>query len=408
MKKKHRLNVKQFLKRAVNDFKVIDKWMLIAVLFMQTIGLLMIYSITSITMYNNNGGEFGFVVKTGIGIVLGSVLLITMYLIPYKQYRTLGFIAVFINPAILIVTLIFGGGPLGVRSWIDLGFLSVQPAEFVKIGMAFAVAFLLNKSIQSNQLEPPQLVPKTPDQFLKSYWFIVVYVATCCALVLMQPDMGTMVIIFSIAIITVLCSGMRWQTILKLIGVALPILIIAGLALVTWKPYQADRFVLWADPFNHPKGLQNVMGYTAMALGGLFGVGVGQSTQKYGYVIEPHNDFIVTILAEEMGMLMVIFIMILYLFMAFRCFLTATKCKDLFGSLLMIGIGSLFLIQPIINLGGASGFLPLTGVTLPFISYGGTSTMVFFFATGVYLNVAKHIKQSTQRVTNVIPLEKND
>ncbi|MGL4372472.1 MAG: FtsW/RodA/SpoVE family cell cycle protein, partial [Turicibacter sp.] len=144
------------------------------------------------------------------------------------------------------------------------------------------------------------------------------------------------------------------------------------------------------DPFNHDYGLQNVMGYTAIALGGLFGVGIGNSTQKYGYVIEPHNDFIVTIVAEELGVITVLLIMVIYFIMAMRCFMVALKCEDKFGSLLSIGIGSIFLVQPVINLGGASGFIPLTGVTLPFISYGGSSMMTFLLAIGVYLNVHSH------------------
>ncbi len=403
VKKISQFNMKQFLNWIIREFKLIDKWMLVAVLFMQTIGLLMIYSITSITMYNNDGSEFAFVFKTFVGIVLGSGLLITMYLMPYRQYRLFGFLAILFNPLILLGTLVFGSGPGGVRSWINFGFLSVQPAEFVKVGMAFAVAFLIDTLIQRNQLEPKTLFSKN---LLTSYIGVGLYLATCCVLILVQPDMGTMSIIFFIGVIMILCSGIKIKTICKAVGLVTPVLIVAAMALLKWKSYQLDRFVLWMDPFNHPKGHQNVMGYTAMALGGLTGVGVGQSTQKYGYVIEPHNDFIVTILAEEMGMLMVIFIMLVYLFMSFRCFHVAIKCKDAFRSLLMIGIGCMYLVQPVINLGGASGFIPLTGVTLPFISYGGTSTMVFFLATGIYLNVDKYVKeQSLEKENRVIPLE---
>ncbi len=404
-KKKRSINTTYWRKQIRQDFKDMDKLMMVAVLFMQAIGILMIYSITSITKYNGaSDNPFHFVFVTIIAIILGSFMMLVLFFIPYKHYKLLGFLAVFINPFLLILTLLIGGGP-GVRSWIDLKVLTVQPAEFVKVGMAFALAFLIDKQVQKNKFDLKKVIPKTLEQFQWSFWSICTYIVTCCGLIIAQPDMGTTIIILSIAGIMLLCSGLSFKTIGKLFLITLPLILFAGDYLLTKNEYQAARFDVWFDPFNHEKGFQNVMGYTAMALGGLFGVGIGQSTQKYGYVIEPHNDFIVTIVAEELGVLMVVFLMVVYLFMSLRCFLLAAKCKDLFGSLLMIGIGSMFLVQPVVNLGGASGFIPLTGVTLPFISYGGSSTMVFFIAVGVYLNVAKAVKQAKR--LELEPLKNN-
>ena len=388
--------MKQLFQKTREAIQLLDKWMIFCVIFLQGIGLIMIYSITSITEYNGTLDEpLKYVAVTVVAIALGIIAFSTIYAIPYKHFRMLGRWAVVINVAVLVFTLAFGGGP-NVRSWIDVGPLSIQPAEFVKIGMAFAVAYLVDVSVKSKMLEPKKLIPRSFDECRRSYWGIGIYIILCLALVAMQPDMGMVIIIMSVGLITLACSGIRLMTIVKLVGPLIPVVGLIVFVFLATHDYMQNRIELWLNPFVDVQGLgyQNIMGYTAMALGGLFGVGIGQSKQKYGYVIEPHNDFIVTIIAEELGMIVVILIMMVYFFMAMRCYYKAIKCPDLFGSLVLIGIGSIFLIQPAVNLGGASGALPLTGVTLPFISYGGSSTLMLFMAMGVYFNISKHVKRS--------------
>ena len=185
-----------------------------------------------------------------------------------------------------------------------------------------------------------------------------------------------------------LSTGVKWKAFKPIFYFGVCLLVIGFIIMSKVFPYQLERFAVWKDPFNHAKGFQNVMGYTAIALGVMTGVGVGNSTQKYGYVLEPHNDMISTILAEELGGWMILVVMVIYFFIAMRCFFTAIKCKELYGSIASIGIGAIFLVQPLINLGGASGAFPLTGVTLPFISYGGSSLVSLFIGIGIYLNIS--------------------
>lgn len=423
-KQKKKFSFKPMIERA----QKLDKLVLLLVFALFGVGLLMIYSITSISLYNGAENDMQyFVKKTIVSGVIGVVGMIFFALIPYNLLKFFGFLATIFCPPILVFTLIFGkgSGASDVRSWIKIGPLSLQPAEFVKLGIILALAWFITYSIKQRKyhlksfknigtIENFQgflvnIVKYLSNSFLR----VLLYLGVCTGLVLIQPDLGSALIIFGIGVIIFMCSGIDFKVIITLSVMALLILIPLFLSL---KDYQMDRFYIWWDPFNHDNGLQNVMGYTAIALGGLFGVGIGNSTQKYGYVIEPHTDMISTILIEELGVFTILLIMVAYLVIATRCFLTACKCKDLFGSLVCIGVGSMFLLQPVINLGGASGTIPLTGVTLPFISYGGTSLMVLFFTIGVYLNVRIEVlsklkaEESNATVTefqktNIIPFK---
>lgn len=396
VKKKKKFSFKDILDR-IQKF---DKLVLILVFALFVLGLLMIYSITSISIYNGvENDTLYFVKKILFSLILGIAGMLFLALIPYKWLKYFGFLSLIGCPSILLVTLLFGEGTEAsdVRSWFRFGGLSVQPAEFVKAGIILALAYLIStmvkfkkyymtslKSIGRGAESVHEYFKNTIRYISNGYLIVLIYLGFCTLLILLQPDLGSALIIFGIGIIIFICSGISFKVIggLGILGLFLLIPLLLGL-----KGYQMDRFSIWLDPFNHEKGLQNVMGYTAIALGGLFGVGIGNSTQKYGYIIEPHTDFIVTILAEELGVFTVMLIMIAYATISLRCFFTAFKCKDLFGSLVCIGVGALFLIQPIVNLGGASGTIPLTGVTLPFISYGGTSSVALFLVIGIYLNV---------------------
>lgn len=395
LKQKKQLKLKTTLER----LKYVDKIVLILAVALCALGLLMIFSITSISIYNGvEDDSLFFVKKTIVAAVIGGAGMLFFILIPYNWMKTIGFLAAWGCPGILALTLVVGKGSeaSNVRSWIKIGPLSIQPAEFVKVGIILALAWMIMIALKQRKyhlrsfksIGPAENMQTFIVNFIKYIWNsffkVILFLLLCVGLVFIQPDLGSAIIILGVGGIMFLCSGINWKTIGTLLGMGLS-LGIAVLPLLAG--YQAERFAIWLDPFNHEKGLQNVMGYTAIALGGMFGVGIGNSTQKYGYVIEPHTDFIVTILVEELGVFTILIVMLAYLTIATRCFFTAFKCKDIFGSLICIGVGSIFLIQPTINLGGASGAIPLTGVTLPFISYGGSSLMTLLFGLGMYFNV---------------------
>ena len=411
---------KVYIRELAERLEGLDKLTLTLAIILFAIGIIMVYSITSISIYNGvNGDPSNIVIKTLIFGVIGLVAMIIILLIPYKWIKNLSVIAVVICPLLLLFTLMFarGSSSSDVRSWFEIGSIKIQPAEFVKIGMIMAIAWLFDKHAQKGvyYIRGYKKTHWSIQRIWQSFLGILIYVGLCSGLVLLQPDFGSSLIIGLIGLIMFLATGVQWKIFKPVFWIGVAGVLVVGLLAAKFFPYQLERFTIWADPFNHPKGFQNVMGYTAIALGGLGGVGVGKSTQKYGYVLEPHNDMISTILAEELGVFFVFLIMVVYFIMATRCFLTALRCKDRFSALVAVGVGAIFLAQPFINLGGASGAIPLTGVTLPLISYGGSSLMSMFLGIGLYLNISmeqfistKRLKEQREQMikTKVVPLIK--
>lgn len=220
----------------------------------------------------------------------------------------------------------------------------------------------------------------------------------------MQPDLGTAAIIGLIAACMILCSGFSGKTLARLVllgGIVLllvsPIIYLNKDKILTEK--RLDRFESLEDPFKYAdsSGLQVINSYYAIGSGGIFGMGLGESIQKYGYLPESHTDFIMAVIAEELGIFGVLFVIILLGFIVIKGFYIARKCEDPFGSLLAIGISSMIAIQSFINLGGVSGLIPITGVTLPFISYGGSSLVLLLASMGILANISMYIKYSENK-----------
>ena len=377
-----------------NRLKGIDKITLILVALLFGIGVIMVYSITSISVYNGvKNDPSNFFVKTLIMGAAGLVAMLFIIALPYQFLKRMSVVAVFACPLLLLATVLFADGSehSDVNSWFEIGGFKLQPSEFVKIGMIMAVAWLVDMRVKKRTYYLPTYKGINLKITYDSFIFILGYIGICTILVLVQPDFGSALIIGFIGLIMFLATGVSWKIFKPIFFLGIILLIAGFIGMATLFPYQLERFAVWSDPFNHEKGFQNVMGYTAIALGGMMGVGVGNSTQKYGYVVEPHNDMISTILAEELGVWMVLAIMAMYFIIAMRCFYTAIKSKDIYASLIAVGVGSIFLVQPFINLGGASGAIPLTGVTLPFISYGGSSLVSLLLGMGVYFNITMEV-----------------
>lgn len=394
-------NLKQFIKHSLHRLQGIDQITLILVAVLFSIGLLMIYSITSISIYNGAEGDpIHYLKKTLLNAFIGIAGMVFVLLIPYRGLKNLSLVSVFVCPLLLIATLLFGkgSGASDVKSWFEIGPLNIQPAEFVKVGMILSMAWMISRRIDKGTYYFKRWRLLNGRLLYDSYVSIIGYFGVCTLLVLLQPDFGSALILGFIGLIAFLSTGVKWQSLWPIVVLGIIVVVAGAIVLAIRNPYQLERFHVWLDPFNHDKGFQNVMGYTAIALGGMTGVGIGNSTQKYGYVLEPHNDMISTIIAEELGVWVILLIMVIYFIIAIRCFLTAVKSKDIYASIVCIGIGSIFLVQPVVNLGGASGAIPLTGVTLPFISYGGSSIMSLFIAIGVYFNVRMEIIAQQKRL----------
>lgn len=272
----------------------------------------------------------------------------------------------------LVAVLIPGIGVVrnGSQSWIALGPLSLQPAEFVKVALIGKLASSIRK-----------------DKKRSWQWQHFAMILLPAALIMLQPDLGSAVIMIVSAFVILFLAGypLSFFMFLSASGV------LAFIGLIVAAPYRLDRIKSYIDPWNDPlgTGFQGIQSLFAIAPGGLFGHGFGNSRQKYLYLPEPQNDFIFSIIAEEIGFIGATFIILLFLFLLASAFGIAIRLKDWNSFLVVAGMVSMIIFQTFLNMGVVSGLLPVTGVTLPFISYGGSSLLTTWLAVGTILHYSR-------------------
>ena len=385
------MNVSDKLRAQRAKTEYIDGTVFVSVLILSALGVLMVFSITGTSIFNNQAGDrLSYMMHSFTGVILGIIGMGIMTIIPNKWYRKqVTFLVFLLTAVIFVITPLFGRDTLaspGVRRWLSIGPIVFQAVDLARIGFVISLAWLVNLLVEKRLYYSRKL--------WSSYLLPLLYVSISAFTVLRQPDLGSALVIFGMGIIVFLSSGLAVKQIIVLLMIALGLVgavAVFGVYALDLQHYQLTRINAWLDPFNHEFGLQSVMGFVSIALGGWFGVGLGNSTQALGFAIEPHTDLIVTILAEELGFVTVLFVMVLYFTIAVKCFLTSLRSRDVFSALVCIGIGSFFLLQPLVNLGGASGIIPLSGVTLPLISYGMTSKISTFIMIGIYFNMRRYI-----------------
>lgn len=385
----------------MKKLKYLDYYIFIPYLVLSVFGVLMVYSSSSyiaISQYNNP--EYYFI-KQAAFVGMGLVLSLFIFLLKYDnlKHRKIIMCAIGLIVGLLVYLLIFGKEINGAKGWLDIGPVGIQPAEFAKIAVIWYFAYIFSRR---------------QHQIVHNFWSSmkqpIILFGTILLLIAIQPDIGGAAIILVIGVIMIFASGVSTKLGITMGALGITVILgvvelvkIFGTKLPFLQPYQYDRFLAFWDPFevSQSAGLQLVNSYYALSRGGLFGVGIGQSVQKTGYLPEPYTDFIISILGEELGLIGVLFVLGLFIFLVLRIYLVAIRTKDPFGSLLCIGIATMFLIQGSINLGGVLGLLPITGVTFPFISYGGSSTLVLTISIGLILNVSALNKMHGQNEKNV-------
>ena len=348
----------------------------------------MVYSSSSyiaISEYNNS--EYYFI-KQALFVGAGLLISLFIFFIRYTKlkHKNLIMYAISFIVGLLIYLLIFGEEINGAKGWLNIGPVGIQPAEFAKVAVIWYFAYIFSRRQQ---------------QIVRDFWSSMKQPAILFGVILLliaiQPDIGGAAIILFIGVIMIFASGVSTKLGVTMGALGITVILgvvelvrVFGTKLPFLQAYQYDRFLAFWDPFevSESAGLQLVNSYYALSRGGLFGVGIGQSVQKTGYLPEPYTDFIISIIGEELGLLGILFILTLFIFLILRIYLVAIRTKDPFGSLLCVGIATMFLIQGSINLGGVLGLLPITGVTFPFISYGGSSTLVLTISIGLVLNVS--------------------
>ena len=293
----------------------------------------------------------------------------------YKRYSTQFFI---ISLALLALVLVPGLGVVrgGARSWFGIGGFTIQPSEFMKLGMIIFLARYMSN------------YPAEARTFKKGVVPDMGVILAIFGLIMLQPDFGSGMVLVMTGIIMMFVSGVPISYFMYFVMAG-----VAGITgLIISAPYRLERITAYLRPFDDPQGsgFQIIQSLYAIAPGGLLGHGIGNSIQKFFYLPEPQTDFIFAIVAEEIGFIGSSFVLILYVLFFMRCAHIILKTKDLFGKYIVVGIMSMLMVQVMINIGVVSGILPVTGITLPFMSYGGSSLTITLISIGLILNISRY------------------
>ena len=377
------------IKNAIKKkFSYMDWRLLIPYIILSGFGILMVYSSSSyraMTDYNNSEHFFYRQMLFAVLGLFGALFVSFLSKRLFKNEKLLMFVLYILFGILAYLLLWPGTATKGARGWIYIGSFGFQPAEFMKLNLILYLSWFISKH-QS----------RINDVFYDTMKKPLLITAAAVIMVFLQPDLGGAAIIAFICLVLFLHSGVKVKygvMIFGAIGAIYGLIIVVvktfGSSIPFFQSYQMERITSFIDPFAdiQDSGYQVVNSYYALSRGGLFGVGIGESIQKSGYLPEPHTDFILSIVGEELGLVGVAFVLVLFFYMVYRIFKDAIKIKDPFAQLVCIGIGTMFLVQGVINVGGATGLMPLTGVTFPFVSYGGSSLLVSAVSIGLVNNM---------------------
>ncbi|MGZ9587018.1 putative lipid II flippase FtsW [Paenibacillus marinisediminis] len=375
-----------------------DFQLLVLTLLLVGFGIVMVFSASSsiaAVSADYNHDAFYFVKRQGMYAVLGFIAMLVAMNIPYRLYKKL-FIPIFIVTLILLIlVLIIGVERNGARSWFNFGPVSLQPAELAKISVVLYLAALISKKGEKFR------------DFKKGLFPVMIIVGIVVGLILLQPDLGSAIILTMTAGIIVIAGGANLKHIFNCLLVGLlGVVIVLGISLLIspdnpFDSYRFDRITTWIDPFQDEQNSSyNLMqSLKAIAHGGWTGAGFGQGIQKLFYLPYPYNDFIFAVIAEELGFIGTTIFLLVYAYFIWRGLLIALRCPDIFGTLIGVGVIGNIAVQAFINIGGVTRTIPLTGVTLPFISYGGTSLLITMASIGILLNISRECYRVDQPKT---------
>ena len=357
-----------------------DYLLIFGVVFISLFGLLMIYSASYVWAEYKFNDPYKFVRTQGIFLVIGYVLMFLISKFDYNKYlekANLIFLGCFI---LLVLVLIPGIGSVrnGSRSWFGIGGFGIQPSEFTKLALIIFTSKYLSKNEKRLKDIKNGVLP------------ILVILMLVFGLIMLQPDFGTGVIIVMTIIVLLFVSGVSMGFFIK-IGI-LGILGVVGLIIAA--PYRMKRIVSFLNPWSDPlgSGFQIIQSLYAIGPSGLLGKGLGNSIQKHFYLPEPQTDFIFAIISEELGILGILIVASLFILIIYRGFTIAINCNDKFGKYIAFGITFCLSFQALLNLMVVVGLIPVTGVTLPFLSYGGSSLLITLCSMGILLNISRYQK----------------
>jgi cell division protein FtsW len=336
-------------------------------------GLVMVYSATSAPAAIRNGNPMGYLERQGVYALLGLALLIVASRLDYRRLRALAPGLVLASLALCLAVLVVGTRVNGARRWLALGPATFQPSELAKLALAvWAAGYLARRK-----------PPRTLGELARPTGILV---GAVCLLILAEPDLGTAIAVVVMIASILLVAGTPVRT----LGGAGAIAGALGTAAVWFEPYRRARFFSFLNPWHDAQGagFQTVQAMISLGSGGLFGVGLGNGVSKINYLPEAHTDMILAVIGEEVGLVGVAGVIFGYAAFAYAGLRIALACRDPFGKRLAAGLTALVCGQAAINLGAVLGLAPLTGIPLPFVSYGGSSLVVELLSVGILLNIA--------------------
>lgn len=338
-------------------------------------GLIMVLSAGAVRGYNATQNSYYYVFQQLKWAVLGGAAAVLTAKVPYTFWRKWAGAGILLSAGLLAMVHFTDAGVVvaGSARWLEIAGMSVQPSEISKLAVILFYAHILDRY---------------PVQKAKDLGIPLLVLAPFLYLVYKQPDLGTMLVIGASAVALLLQTELpfRW------FAGAFPVIIAAGYHLVRGNDYQWKRILVWLDPWAYPNssGYQITNAEIAFGSGGMFGVGLGRSLQKYGFLPENHTDTIFAMVGEELGLLGTTTLLLLYIYLIIRGYHVARACPDRFGRLLAFGITSSLAIQTVMNLAVVTGVIPVTGITLPMISYGGNSLLITMVELGLLLNISRY------------------
>jgi cell division protein FtsW len=343
------------------------------------IGLVMVYSASFVDAFTTRGSQLYYTWRQLIAAIIGTAGLLVAQRLDYRFWRKYSVQLLGATLVLLLFVLVLPASITevnGAKSWIRLGWFSMQPSEIAKLAMIVYFADWLSRRSERLGNVTYGLVP------------FGVTLGIVCGLVMLEGDLGTTIVLVVIAGVVYFTAGANILHIVGAAGLAAG----AFWAMVKIAPYRQERIAAWLDPFAHYQGAgyQPAHALYALGSGGLFGEGLGQARQKFQWLPQAHTDAIFAIVGEEFGLLGTLFVVACFLFIAYRGFRIAGRSPDPFAALLSVGLTAWLVFQALINIAVVTTLLPFTGLTLPFLSYGGSSLIMCMVAAGVLLNISRH------------------
>jgi len=352
----------------------IDFLLFATILLLVTIGVVMVYSASSYyAAFKYNDPEF-FLKKQFMWACIGGIFMVAAIKIDYHIIKK--FTGIIMVVTIILLIVVFAcPATNGSKRWIPLGFANFQPSEIAK----YTIVLYMAKSLD--------LKGEKVKEFLKGIFPYLLVSGFYAGLVLMEPNLSIAAVIMIVTVIILFAVGAKF---FHLFAIGSSLVAAVGVATIL-APYRMTRLMNFKNPFadSQGAGYQLVQSLLALGSGGITGAGIGQSRQKCLYIPEPHTDFIFAIIGEELGLIGCAFIILLFIIFVWRGIKVAVTAKDMYGTILGIGITSVVTIQAVINIAVVTGSMPVTGVPLPFISYGGSALVFNMFAMGILLNVSR-------------------